>query len=259
MKESLIVNQQMGRFPGLYFDIGKKARDVLYKDYAKQPPTYFHYHCFKWNFDLSCETQEILPGLTTVFRFVIPDSSNVEVRFMQNYFGIASGVGVKAYQQGSFKGNGYNPIVNFSGVIGRTLFSLGTDISFDISTKTFDQFTAGLSFNGPFLIASLTLDDKFDTLKASCYRELNPLTRTAIAAELKHSPLLNGSTTLTIGAQHALFPFTLIKARANTEGKINTLIRMELWEKVLVSMNGEVDCWATNKISKIGLSVALRA
>lgn len=76
---------------------------------------------------------------------------------MQNYFGITSGVGVKAYQQGSFKGNGYNPIVNFSGVIGRTLFSLGTDVSFDISTKTFDQFTAGLSFNGPFLIASLTL------------------------------------------------------------------------------------------------------
>lgn len=249
----------MGGCPGLYFDIGKKARDVLYKDYAQQPPTYFNYQCFKWNFDLSCETQEIFPGLTTVFRFTIPDSSNVEVRFMQNYFGITSGVGVKAYQQGSFKGNGYNPIVNFSGVIGSTLFSLGTDISFDISAKTFDQFTAGLSFNSPFLITSLTLDDKLDTLKASCYRELNPLTRTAIAAELKHSSLLNGSTTLTIGAQHALFPFTLIKARANTEAKINTLIRLELWEKVLLSMNGEVDCRATNKISKIGLSVALRA
>ncbi|CAK7322871.1 unnamed protein product [Dovyalis caffra] len=249
----------MSMCPGLYFDIGKKARDVLYKDYAQQPPTYFNYQCFKWNFDLSCQTQEIFPGLTTVFRFTIPDSSKVEVRFTQNYFGIASGVGVKAYQQGSFKGNRYNPIVNFSGVIGSTLFSLGTDVTFDISTKTFDQFSAALSFNGPLLINTLTLDDKLDTLKASCYRELSPLTRTAIAAELKHSLLLNGSTTVTVGAQHAFLPFTLIKARVNTEAKIDTLIRLELWEKVYVSINGEVDCRATNKISKVGLSLALRA
>lgn len=52
-----------------------------------------------------------------------------------------------------------------------------------------------------------------------------PLTRTAIAAELKHSFSNNGSisdaipTTLTVGTQHELFPSTLVKARINTDGK----------------------------------------
>lgn len=38
------------------FHFCSSESDVLYKDYAQQPPTYFNYQCFKWNFDLSCES-----------------------------------------------------------------------------------------------------------------------------------------------------------------------------------------------------------
>ncbi|KAG8638873.1 mitochondrial outer membrane protein porin of 36 kDa [Manihot esculenta] len=246
----------MSNCPGLYHDIGKKARDLLYRDYAHQPRTHFHYQDIKWNFELSCETPEILPGVTTLFRFTVPDSCQVELRFLRDYFGIAAGVGVRAYEQGPFRGDGYNPVVNLSGVAGNSLFSLGTDISFNVATRTFDEFSAGLSFNSPFLISALNLDDKLDAVKASCYYTFNPLSRSAIAAELKHKFSENGATTVTVGAQHSFFPFTLMKARVNNEGKIGGLVRLEVWEKLLVAITGEVDFRASNKISKIGMSMA---
>ncbi|KAJ4826869.1 hypothetical protein Tsubulata_032448 [Turnera subulata] len=248
----------MSNCPGLYSDIGKKARDLLRGDYAHQPRTHFGYGCFKWNFDLSCETAEILPGLTTLFRFKIPDSSKVELRFLQDYIGITSGVGVKALQQGTFNGNGYNPVVNFSGVIGSTFFSLGTDIAFNVSGKTFDEVSVGLSFNSDFLVTSLTLDDKCETLRASCYHELNPLSRTAVAAELKHR-FSNGATTVTVGGQHSLFPYTLMKARINSKGRVGGLIQLEFLEKLFIGITGETDMWADNNISKFGLSMAFKA
>ncbi|XP_057996170.1 mitochondrial outer membrane protein porin of 36 kDa isoform X2 [Hevea brasiliensis] len=184
-------------------------------------------------------------------------NSQVELRLLRDYFGIAAGVGVQADEQGPFRGYGYNPVVNLSGVAGNTLFSLGTDISFNVAKGTFDEFSAGLSFNSPFLISALNLDDKLDAVKASCYYTFNPLTRTAIAAELKHNFSENGATIFTVGAQHSLFPFTLMKARVNNEAKIGGLIRFEVWEKLLVAITGEVDFRASNnKISQVGMSMA---
>ncbi|KDP31208.1 hypothetical protein JCGZ_11584 [Jatropha curcas] len=246
----------MSKGPGLYQDIGKKARDLLYRDYVHQSRTHFQYRDIKWNFDVSCETPEILPGVTTLFRFILPEAGKVELRFLNEYFGIAAGVGVKAYDEGPFLGNGYTPVVNLSGVAGNTLFSLGTDVSFNVSERTFDEFSAGLSFNMPFFISALNLDDKLDAVKASCHYTFNPLTRTAIAAELKHNFSSSGATTITVGAQHSLFPFTLMKARVNSDAKIGGLIRLEMWEKLHLALIGEVDFRAPDKISKIGMSMA---
>ncbi|KAF2315987.1 hypothetical protein GH714_040782 [Hevea brasiliensis] len=201
------------------------------------------------------QAPEILPGVTTFFRFTIPDSCKVELRFLGDYFGIAGGVEMQACEQGPFRGKGYNPFVNLSGVAGNTFFSLGTDISFNVATRNFDEFSAGLSFNSPFLISALNLDDKLDAVKASCHYTFNPLTTTAIAAELNHNFSENGATTITVGAQHSFFPFTLMKVRVNNEAKIGGLVRMELWEKLLVAATGELDFRAPNKISKIGMSI----
>ncbi|KAJ8771865.1 hypothetical protein K2173_027042 [Erythroxylum novogranatense] len=246
----------MSKFPGLHFDLGKKARDLLYKDYATRPPTYFRYQYVKWNFDLSCESPEIFPGLTTLFRFTIPDSAKVELRFLQENSGITAGVGVKAHEQGSFNGTVYNPVVNLSSVIGSTSFSVRTGFAFDVSTRTFDDISAGLSFNSNFFITSLNLDDKLESLKAYFYHEFDPLTRTAIAAELKQVLSTNATTLLTIGGQYALFPFSLIKARINSEAKVSAFIQFQLWQKLLLGISGEVDFRATNKMSKLGISIA---
>ncbi|EEF52123.1 mitochondrial outer membrane protein porin of 36 kDa [Ricinus communis] len=248
----------MSKGPGLYQDIGKKARDLLYGDYAHHPRTHFGYKDIRWNFDLSCQTPEILPGVSTYFRFLVPDSGRVELRFLHEYFGIAAGVGVKSYEEGSFKGDGYFPVVNLSGVAGNTLFSLGTDITFNVAQGSFDEFSAGMSFNSPFIISSVNLDDKLDAVKASCYYSFNHLTRTAVAAELKHNFSTTGRTTITFGAQHSMFPSTLMKARVNTDAKLGALFKLEMWEKLLIAFTGEMDFMASDsdKISKLGVSMA---
>jgi len=88
---------------------------------------------------------------------------------------------------------------------------------------------------------------------------VNPLSKTAIAAELKHS-LSMGESSATIGAQHALFPQTLVKARFDTFGKAGAVIQQGFLERFYVSMAGEVDFKTTdnNLHPKVGVSVALR-
>ncbi|KAJ0959986.1 hypothetical protein J5N97_000242 [Dioscorea zingiberensis] len=133
--------------------------------------------------------------------FVTPNSGKVELEYLNGLAGISGGIGL--IQNDALRR--YEPIANLSGVIGRgALFSFGTDLAFDISTGQFNKFNAGLSLNSDFVNASLSLDG-LDSLKAACHCLVNPLTKTAIAAELKHS-FSGNDTALVIGAQHAFAP-----------------------------------------------------
>lgn len=67
-------------------------------------------------------------------------------------------------------------------------------------------------------------NDKGDTLAASYYHSVSPLTNTAVGAELTHC-FSSNENTLTIGTQHALDPLTTVKARVNNYGKASALIR----------------------------------
>ncbi|KAK8604159.1 hypothetical protein V6N13_096618 [Hibiscus sabdariffa] len=241
--------------PGLYFAIGRKARDVLYKDYGQaqqHQPLQGRYQNYDWSFNFSCQIEEILPGLNTVFSVGIPDSGKAELQYLRDYVGFSAGLGLKANSQ-----NGFDPIANISGVIGSTFVSLGADMGIDITTRELNQFSAGFSLNSAFLVASLTLSDGFDSLNASLYHPLYPPTRTAIAAELNHR-MSDEATTLTLGAQNALLPFTMVKGRMNTDGKVSAVLRQEFWQKLYVSISGELDLRDHNSIPRIGLSMAVK-
>uniref|UniRef100_A0A2N9H415 Uncharacterized protein n=1 Tax=Fagus sylvatica TaxID=28930 RepID=A0A2N9H415_FAGSY len=175
---------------------------------------------------------------------------NVELQYLQRYAGITGGFGLIANPL-----TGTSPLLNVSGVIGSDVLSLGTDLAFNISTRTLHKFNAGLSFSSDFLIASLTLHDKLDSWKASCYYVMNPLTNTAIGAELKYA-ISDNYGAITVGGQHALFPYTLMKARLNTYGRASALVQQELWEKLALTIAGEVDFMDIKELPKIGLSIA---
>ncbi|KAF3437784.1 hypothetical protein FNV43_RR20540 [Rhamnella rubrinervis] len=195
--------------------------------------------------------EAIVPGLSTLCKCEIPSSAKVELQYLRDYVGVTGGIGLKANPIGV-----YNPILNVSGVIGTALFSAGTDIGFDVLAREIYKFNAGLSFNTDLLIASVNLD-KLDTLEVSCHYTVSPLTKTAIAAELKHSFSAN-DTALTVGAQHALLPFMMVKGRISTQGKVYALIQQRLWEKLFLTLGGEVDFMDTGMVPKVGLSIALR-
>ncbi|KAI4336038.1 hypothetical protein L6164_014614 [Bauhinia variegata] len=234
----------MSRCPGLYFDIGKKAREVLHRDYAQQPPIHFHYQFMDWNLDFSSQgtLNILLVHLNTIL---------VELQYLNDYTGITGCIGLLGHPE-----KGYDPVLNLSGLIGTSILSLGTNLAFNMSTRTFNKFNAGLSFNSAFLIASLTMHDKFGTLKAPCYHAVNPLTNTAIAAEVKYSFSIN-ETGVTIGAPHALLPFTLLKARLDTYGKVGAVIQQQLWQRLFITFAGEMDFRAALLFIKVFLAKIL--
>lgn len=275
----------MVKGPGLYSDIGKRAKDLLYKDYqsdhkftlttvtsagvaitstgAKKGDLFLADVGTKFTnknitTDVKVDTNSNLlttitidepaPGLKAIFSFRVPDqrSGKVELQYLHEYAGISTSIGLTA-----------NPIVNFSGVIGSSTLALGTDLSFDTASGNFTKCNAGLSFTNADLIASLNVNDKADTLNVSYYHIVNPLTNTAVGAELNHSFSTNENT-LTIGTQHALDPLTSVKARVNNYGKASALIQHEWRPKSTITISGEVDTSAIEKSAKVGLALALK-
>ncbi|XP_039065322.1 mitochondrial outer membrane protein porin of 36 kDa-like [Hibiscus syriacus] len=275
----------MVKGPGLYSDIGKKARDLLYKDH--QSDHKFTVTTYTSNgvaitstgikkgelllADVTTELKnknittkvkvdtnsnlfttftvdEPAPGLKTIFSFIAPDqrSGKVELQYHHEYAGISTSIGLTA-----------KPIVNFSGVVGNNCVSVGTHLSFDTANGNFTKLNAGLNFTHSDLVASLTLNDKGDTLNASYYHIVSPLTNTAVGAELTHSFSINENS-LTIGTQHSLDPLTRVKARLNNYGRASALIQHEWRPKSLFTISGEVDTRAIEKSAKVGLALALK-
>ncbi|XP_041013071.1 mitochondrial outer membrane protein porin of 36 kDa [Juglans microcarpa x Juglans regia] len=275
----------MVKGPGLYADIGKKARDLLYKDYQSDHKFTITTYTSTGvaitstgvkkgdlfladvstqlknkniTTDIKVDTNSNLlttvtvdepaPGLKAIFSFIVPDqrSAKVELQYQHEYAGISTSLGLTA-----------NPIVNFSGVVGNNVVALGTDLSFDTTSGNFTKLNAGLSYTQSDLIAALTVNDKGDTLNASYYHTVSPLTNTAVGAELSHS-FSSNENTLTIGTQHALDPLTSVKARVNNYGRASALIQHEWRPKSLFTISGEVDTRAIEKSAKIGLALALK-
>ena len=100
-------------------------------------------------------------------------------------------------------------------------------------------------------------NDKGDSLIASYYHTVSPVTNTAVGAEVTHSFSTNENT-ITLGTQHALDPLTTVKARVNNFGKASALIQHEWRPKSLFTISGEVDTKAIDKTAKIGLALALK-
>ncbi|KAF9604231.1 hypothetical protein IFM89_004937 [Coptis chinensis] len=275
----------MVKGPGLYTDLGKKTRDLLYKDFQSDKKATLttvtasglaittsatvkgdllladlNAKLVNKNVttDLKVDTNsrltttitvdEAAPGLKTIVSFVAPDqkSGKVELQYQHDYAGISTSVGLTA-----------NPILNFSGVIGTNVLAVGTDISFDTAARNLTKCNTGLTFSNSDLIAALTLNNKGETLTASYYHVLSPLTSTAVGGELAHSFSTNENT-LTFGTQHALDPLTMVKARVDNYGKLSGIIQHEWRPKSLVTVSGEVDTRAIEKSAKVGLALALK-
>ncbi|KAL6960718.1 Voltage-dependent anion-selective channel protein 1 [Sarracenia purpurea var. burkii] len=275
----------MGKGPGLYSDIGKKARDLLYKDYQtdhkfiittysptgvaitssaskkgdlfladintqlknKNITTDIKVDTFS-NLFTTISIDEPAPGLKTILSFKVPDqrSGKLELQYLHDYAGISSSIGLTA-----------SPIVNFSGVVGTNGVAVGTDVAFDTQTGNFTKCNAGFSFSNADLIASLSLNDKGDTVNASYYHSVNPLINTSVGGEVSHSFSTNENT-ITVGTQHSLDPLTLVKARVNNFGKASALIQHEWRPRSLFTISGEVDTKAIDKSAKFGLALALK-
>ncbi|WOL09036.1 mitochondrial outer membrane protein porin 1 [Canna indica] len=272
--------------PGLYSDIGKKARDLLYRDYqtdqkftlttytlngvaitasgTKKNEVIFgelqsHLKNKNISIDVKATSESNLlttvtvdelavPGLRSIFSFILPDhrSGKVELQYLHDYAGITASTGLTA-----------NPILNLSAVVGTSAFAAGADVSFDTAKGNFIKCNVGFNIINADLIASLTVNDKGESATASYYHLVSPLLSTAVGAELTHS-FSTTENTLTFGMQHALDPLTMVKARLNNYGKVSALIQHEWRPKSFLTISGEVDTKAIEKTAKVGLALVLK-
>ncbi|XP_075508674.1 mitochondrial outer membrane protein porin of 34 kDa-like [Primulina tabacum] len=276
----------MGKGPGLYSDIGKRARDLLNKDYLSSDQKFTITTCSPTGVtltstvtkkgelfladintqlkhknvttDIKVDTaanlfttftiDEPAPGLKTILSFKVPDqrSGKLELQYLHERAGISSSIGLTV-----------NPIVNFSCVLGSDKIAIGTDMSFDTKEGALTKCNFGASFTNSDLIASLTLNDKGDTLTGSYYHTVNPVTSTAVGAEVAHS-FTSNENTITVGTQHLLDPLTTVKARLNNFGKASALIQHEWRPRSLITVSTEVDTKSIDKSAKFGLALALK-
>eukprot|EP00249_Psilotum_nudum_P020220 c27608_g1_i1 orf=196-1026(+) len=274
----------MGKGPGLFSDIGKKAKDLLTKDYnydqkfsitsctsiglaftttaiKKGEPFLGDVSAKFRNKNVTTEfkvdtssnvigtvtVDEAAPGLKSVMNFTIPDqrSGKVELQYIHDYTGVSSSIGLTP-----------SPIVDFSGVVGTSELAAGGEVGFDTAKGLFTKYNAGLIFSKPDFTSALMLTDKGDTVKASYVHTLNPLTNSTVGAEMSHSFSRNENT-FTVGGLYMLDPLTTVKARLNNRGMLAGLIQHEWRPKSVVTISGEVDSRALDQSAKLGFSLAL--
>eukprot|EP00249_Psilotum_nudum_P020221 c27608_g1_i2 orf=180-1010(+) len=274
----------MGKGPGLFSDIGKKAKDLLTKDYnydqklcittstssglaftttaiRKGEPflgdinTKFKNKNVTTEFKVDTSSNiigtvtidEAAPGLKTIVNFTIPDqrTGKVELQYVHDYTGVSSSIGLTP-----------SPIVDFSGVAGSAELAAGGEVGFDTAKGLFTKYNAGLIFSKPDFTSALMLTDKGDTVKASYVHTLNPLTNSTVGAEMSHSFSRNENT-FTVGGLYMLDPLTTVKARLNNRGMLAGLIQHEWRPKSVVTISGEVDSRALDQSAKLGFSLAL--
>ncbi|KAL4367719.1 hypothetical protein GQ457_05G010180 [Hibiscus cannabinus] len=231
----------MGKGPGLYTEIGKKARDLLYKDYQTDQ---------KFTLTTTSPTGVAITSAGTKKGELFLADVNTQLKNRN----VTTDIKVDT------NSNLLTTITVDEPAPGlKTIFSFRVpdQRSGKIETGNFTKCNAGLSFSNVDLIASLALNEKGDSVNASYYHIVNPLTNTAVGAEVTHSFSTNVNT-ITVGTQHALDPLTTVKARVNNVGKASALIQHEWRPKSLFTISGEVDTKSIDKSPKVGLALALK-
>ncbi|XP_031478581.1 mitochondrial outer membrane protein porin 2-like [Nymphaea colorata] len=274
----------MTKGPGLFGDIGKKAKDLLTKDYSYDQKFTFSTHSavglgltstavkkggissgeiatvYKYEngiIDVKVDTEsnicttitvsEILPSTKTIASFKLPDynSGKIELQYFHDHATLSTAVGLNP-----------SPLIDLSATFGTKNFAVGAETGFDTTAGTFTKYNAGISITKPDSCASIILADKGDVLKVAYVQSIDQLKRTSTVAEISRKFSTNQNT-FTVGASHAIDPLTLVKARLNNHGKLGALLQHQLKSASVLTLSGEFDTKSLEKKPKFGLALAL--
>ncbi|OVA09375.1 Eukaryotic porin/Tom40 [Macleaya cordata] len=275
----------MSKGPGLFTEIGKKAKDLLTKDYSYDQKftvstcsdtgvvltstavkkaglstgdVAAQYKYKNTVVDIKVDTesnisttltfQEILPSTKAITTFKFPDynSGKVEVHYFHEHAAVTTAVALNQ-----------SPTIDLSATIGTPSFAFGAEAGYESSSGTFSKYTAGISATSPDYSASIILADKGDTLRASYVHHLDQLKSSSGVAEITRRFSTNENT-FTVGGSYAVDPLTVVKARLNNHGQLGALLQHELKPKSFVTISGEFDTKALEKTPRFGLALALK-
>jgi len=274
----------MGSSPPPFSDIGKKAKDLLTKDYnyehkftlsmltssgmgltatgLKKDQVFVGdlntlYKSTNTTVDVKVDTysnvttkvtvNDILPFSKAAFSFRIPDhkSGKLDVQYLHHHAAIESSIGLNP-----------SPLLELSAAIGSKDLSFGGDLGFDTASASFTKYNAGIGLSKPDFFAALLLVDRGQALKLSYIHSVNPFH--TVAAEMTHR-FSTYESSFIVGSSHVVNPLTVVKARLSDNGKVALLCQHEWRPKSTITFSAEHDYKAMNSAaSKFGLSLALK-
>uniref|UniRef100_A0A0E0M6S8 Mitochondrial outer membrane protein porin 5 n=1 Tax=Oryza punctata TaxID=4537 RepID=A0A0E0M6S8_ORYPU len=271
--------------PGLFSDIGKKAKDLLTRDYTCDQKVTISTvttsgltltssgvkkgglysldvsSVYKYKnsiIDVKVDTEsnisttltvlEALPSTKLVTSVKLPDynAGKVELQYFHENASFATVVGMKP-----------SPLVEFSGTVGGQGVAFGAEGAYDTATGKFTKYSAGLGVTKPEYHAAVILADKGDTIKVSGLYHFDDNQKAAAVAELTRK-LSTNENTLTVGGLYTVDDRTIVKARLNNTGKLATLFQHAVKPKSLLTISGEFDTKALDRPPKFGLALALK-
>ncbi|KAJ0754010.1 putative Porin domain superfamily, eukaryotic porin/Tom40 [Helianthus annuus] len=275
----------MATGPALFSDIGKKAKDLLTRDYITDHKfsvstisatgvaltstatkkgglsTGDVGAVYKYNnilFDVKVDTEskiattltftELVPSTKTIVSFKLPDfnSGKLDIQYFHNHATLTSAVALTQ-----------TPTVDLTATIGTPTFVIGAEAGYEQSSGRFTKYNAGISVNKPDSSASIILGDKGDTIKASFIHHLDESKKTAAVGEITRRFSLNENT-FTVGGSYAVDSLTVVKAKLNNHGKLGAVLQHEILPKSLVTVSSELETNALDKTPKFGLALALK-
>ncbi|EEF37098.1 mitochondrial outer membrane protein porin 2 [Ricinus communis] len=275
----------MSKGPGLFSDIGKKAKDLLIKDYSSDQKfavsTYSDagvaltssalkkgglstgdvaalYKYKNTLLDVKVDTEsnisttltftEILPSTKAIASFKLPDynSGKLEVQYFHDHATFTTALALSK-----------SPGVDVSATIGTPAIAFGAEASYDTTTGNFTKYTSGISVTKPDSCASIILGHKGDTIKASYLHYLDQSKKSAGVAEISRRFSTNENT-ITVGGSYAVDHLTVVKAKLNNYGKLGALLQHEIIPKSMVTISSEFDTKALEKHPKFGFAFALK-
>ncbi|KAG2724161.1 hypothetical protein I3843_01G005300 [Carya illinoinensis] len=275
----------MGKGPGLFSDIGKKAKDLLTKDYSSDQKfsvstysdagvaltstavkkgglstgdvaTQFKYKNtvidVKVDTDSNISTTitftEVLPSTKTIASFKVPDynSGKLEVQYFHDHATFTTAIGLNQ-----------SPGIDVSATIGTPSIAFGAEAGYDTTSGNFAKYTAGISVAKPDSSAAIILGDKGDTIRASYVHHLDQFKNSAAVGEITRRFSTNENT-FTVGGSYAVDHLTVVKAKLNNHGRLGALLQHEVIPKSVLTISGEVDTKALDKNPRFGLAIALK-
>lgn len=278
----------MANGPAPFSEIGKRARDLLYKDY-----NFDH----KFSLSIPCSTglgltatglkrdKFFVGDLNTLYKsgnvtvdVKVNTDSNVSTKVTLNDVSlshskkVALSFNIPDHKSGKLdvqylhphaaidSSIGLNPApkLELSAAIGSRDISMGAEVGFDTTSASFSTYNAGIAFNKPDFSATLMLADKGQSLKASYIHYVDRPDGLTVAAELAHK-LSSSENRFTFGTSQSIDPKTVLKTRFSDDGKAAFQCQRAWRPNSLITLSAEYD---SKKIigspAKFGLALSLK-
>ncbi|KAK0581306.1 hypothetical protein LWI29_012358 [Acer saccharum] len=229
------------------FENGKLSNSNIAAKYAYKNATVYVNVDSKSNLSATIGFHgQFLPSTKTTATLKLPDYSSSKLEFQYLYKHNALVTSLVLSQ---------SPSVSLSATIGNPTMAF----RMKAVCKTghgFTNYDAGIHSANPNCNASIILANKCNLLKASYVHRFHQPVKITVGAEITRR-FSTKENTFTVTGSCKVDQMTTLTARVNNHGKLNTLLLHKIRRKFSLSISGEFDTKALDKVPRIGLALAL--